>query len=128
MSLETTATVTLAGQEYVAKAVPVGKLVKLAKELGSIAETLTSVDTNQADQAFEEFVAQLGTSLDTFFRTFIPTLPEGIFADEENGPTLPEIIEAVKTIAKLNRMDTLGNLARQLGLSIRLQTASHSTS
>lgn len=124
MSLETTATVTLGGKEYVAKAVPVAKLMKLARELSGVAESLQGVDSTDTDQVFEGIVGQLGTSLDTFFRTFIPTLQEGLFEDEEKGPSLPEIVEAVKTVVTLNRIDTLGNFLRQLGLQVQLQTAS----
>lgn len=124
MILETTATVTLGGKEYVAKAVPVAKLMKLARELSGVAESLQGVDSTDTDQVFEGIVGQLGTSLDTFFRTFIPTLPEGLFEDEEKGPSLPEIVEAVKTVVTLNRIDTLGNFLRQLGLQVQLQTAS----
>jgi len=123
VSLETTATVTLGGKEYVAKAVPVAKLMRLARELSGVAESLQGVDATDTDQVFEGIVGQLGTSLDAFFRTFIPTLPKGLFEDEEKGPSLPEIVEAVKTVVTLNRIDTLGNFLRQLGLQVQLQTA-----
>lgn len=109
----------LAGHEYVVRAVPIGKLRKLAKDLSNVLASLTSSGAQTTEQAIEEVVGGLGAGLDTFFRAFAPEIPAGLFDDEENGPTLPEIVEAVKVIAKVNRLDSLGNLLRPLGQALQ---------
>ncbi|GMA49318.1 hypothetical protein GCM10025857_06750 [Alicyclobacillus contaminans] len=115
MSLEPTATVVLGGKEYVAKAVPIGKLVSLAKQLSGAIDALSKSDNvKDVDSAITLLVTQFGGAVETFVRTFVPTLPEGLLTDAENGPTLPELVEAFKAIAKLNRLDSLSTFIQPL--------------
>lgn len=109
------------GHEYVARALPIGQLRALARELAAELGRLATSPDETTEQAVEHLLSSGVETLDRFLRAFVPELPAGLLEDPENGPTLPEIVEAVQVIAKLNRFDTLAGLVGPFGRV--LQTA-----
>ena len=88
---------------------------------------LSKADPKKVDEAVTLLATQFGSTVETFIRTFAPTLPEGVLSDEENGATIPELVDAFQTISKVNRLDTLINFTKSLGIAQAAQKALQST-
>ncbi|MCO7177014.1 hypothetical protein ACFP7A_01200 [Sporolactobacillus kofuensis] len=119
--------ITIGGKEYIVKAVPVGKITKMFKGMSETIKELSKTDPKKIDDAITILATQFGSTVETFLRTFAPTLPEGVMDDDENGATIPELVDAFSVISKVNRLDSLLNFTKSLGLPQAAQKALQST-
>lgn len=122
-AINTTATVTLGGQNYVAQAVTIGKLINTFKSMSGAIQGLTEINPENIDEAIGFLTENASSAIENFLRTFIPTLPDGVLLDEEKGATTPELIEALSVITKLNRFDSIGNFIKGLGVQEAIKKA-----
>jgi hypothetical protein len=103
-------TVTLAGEEYIVKIIPMAKVKKLGELVAEALQDEAVIDEKDLAGTAQSVVDQLMAMPHAILSLFIPNLPKEIFTDEENGVTLPEFIEALETCAKVNRIDWVKNL------------------
>jgi hypothetical protein len=115
--MSNTKSIAVGKNEYVVKAVPIAKIGRAFSSLVKpIKELVDSSDKDDldAETVVGELAVQAGSQLENFIRIFIPTLPAGFLDDEENGPTLPELINILVAIYRVNRMDSINSFFRGL--------------
>lgn len=61
-----------------------------------------------------DFVGLLGDKVPELFALFVPGLDIEVFEDEENGPSLPDLVNAASVIARVNGFDKLPNILGQV--------------
>lgn len=113
----------IGGQKYVVESVPIGKIIKAFNGLSGDLKGLTALNPDSVDEAVIQLSTQFSSTLEAILKVFVPTLPDGILLDENKGPSIPELVDVFKSISKENRLDTIVNFTKSLGLTQAAQKA-----
>lgn len=120
MAKENKPVVTLAGKPYYINRAPLAKIKGLSNMIGDLFQDMNLDELKEApEQAGGMIVDKILTVPHAVLSVFIKDLPKEIFADEEDGVTLPELLDALEDCAKHNRLDTVKNFLSPLMPSIR---------
>jgi hypothetical protein len=82
--------------------------------------TLKGEDVDEANAVLDaigsigDFIELLGDKVPELFMLFVPGLTVEVFEDEENGPSLPDLIGAASVIARVNGFDKIPNILGQV--------------
>lgn len=106
--------VTLAGRDFVVRVVPMARVRQLADVLFEGVQELQDTDLPSDQAAVSAVVEKLLQFPHRLLSLFVPGLPADIFADEENGVTLPEFWHALEVALTINRVDALKNVFSRL--------------
>lgn len=106
-----TRNVTLAGQDFVMKRIPMARMRSIAPSLQKIMSELRAEITPEQAQEQGGLIGIIMNKLTEIpheiLSLFIKNLPKDIFEDEENGVTFPEFYETLLEALELNRLDVL---------------------
>ncbi len=123
-------TVKLGTQTFEVKPLSIGRLKRAKKAFQSaLQELLQNVAALQGAQVDEgnvgSIVAQAGGLLDLIFDSipelftaFVPGIDPALF-DEDDGPTVPQLLDAAHVIVRVNGFDKLPNMLRQATMANR---------
>lgn len=100
--------VTLAGQDFVIKQIPMARVKRFG---GALADIFQDFDPSHLtnDTGVVAFLNKLLQAPYAILSLFIDNLPAEIFTDEDNGVTLPEFLDVLEKAMTLNRIDVLKN-------------------
>lgn len=125
MDTQTKVPVTLAGKDFVVKQVPMARI----KRLGAVvSEAVGSIETDlTAEDGVTALMDKLLDAPHALLSLFIDDLPKEIFHDEDNGVTLPELLDVLDKAFTLNRVDALKNVFSRLGPTLLQASTSMKT-
>lgn len=128
MQTETKIPVTLAGRDFVVKQVPMARIKRLGTVVAEAIEDVDNANLTNAD-GMTTIIDKVLDAPHALLSVFIDDLPQDIFHDEDNGVTLPELMDVVEKAFALNRVDKLKNvLARLMPVAMQQASISRKTS
>lgn len=124
--------IVLGTKRYEVRPLPIGRMKRAKKTFqDALQELLSNVVELQGTQVVDEasvgnILEQAGGLLDLLFDSipqlfsvFVPGIDAELFDDEDNGPTVPQLIEAAQVIIRVNGFDRIPNALRQATPAIR---------
>lgn len=112
--------VTLAGRPFYINRAALAKIKSLSNMIGDLFKDVNLEEMAKAPETAGEMITDKILSVPhAVLSIFVDDLPKEIFTDEENGVTLPELLDALSEISDYNRLNTVKNFLSPMLPGIR---------